>query len=208
MAAVYPGLGGEGKQMLPDTAHELAHAAARKIGAPHAACKQDVSNEEFIIAGQVVGCAVSSMTRYRKNLPFQPTPIGLSWGGTQYLIHHIRLHRREPPGSCGFFQRQLFAVWRDGMDCAACLAFKLGSSLHVVKMLVREQEVCQPGACRQLAGYPPGHTQRSIYRHIAISGFNEIAVASHRTTCINLYLPAHARIVHAFGVLGEPKVRQ
>ena len=78
----------------------------------------------------------------------------------------------------------------------------------MVEMLVREQEVREPGSFRQLAEHPVGHAHGGIHRHIAICSFDEIAVASHRTTCVYLYLSAHARIIAASCRFGEPKVRQ
>ena len=87
-------------------------------------------------------------------------------------------------------------------------ALQRGGSFHMVKMLVREQQVVQSGSGWQGACHPFGHAHRCIHRNIAILGLDEVAIAPHGTTGVYLNFSAHARILPAFYPLGEPKVRQ
>ena len=107
----------------------------------------------------------------------------------------------------GFFQRERLAVLRHGVNGASRELLQARGSFHVVKMLVREQQVVQPGSVWQGACHPFGHAHRCIHRNIAILGLDEVAIAPHGATGVYLNFSAHARILPAFYPLGEPKVR-
>ena len=207
VATVYGSGMWQGKQFFAYAAHQVAHAAAGKIRAPYRAGKKNITAEDQLVLRQLVSHTIGRVPGYMVYLPAQAAPAAFDISGAECIIYAERLYiKPATPAVAGqLLQGKGGAVGFAGVYAAPVTLCQSGGILHMVKVLVSNEQVCYLGVGRQFFCYPLGKSQRCIYGYIALCATHQISVACARPAGIYLNLYTHTRaIVHYLPFGGKP----
>lgn len=182
--------------------------ASGEVGSADGTGKDGVSGEEDVFVRQLVDDAVGRVSGDVVEVPDEASPGGCFFVVVDEVVHVVgrNFDVHVPLFGGHVDEGELIGIRGTRVNGASEHFFHAGGILHVVEVLVRNEEICDHGFW--VFGFDPvSKAFGCVDGDVGIfSGFEEVPVASHSATRINTN-PIHGKNDRRFCRIGERKSR-